>query len=290
MFSVIADSTTDIPVDTLRSMGVGIVPLDVMFGEDIYVDALELGPKEFYEKLDAFRPSLPKSACPAPGKFEEAFRGAIAGGADGIVCICLTGASSGTYNSSVVAAQACEDLKVPIRCIDSKSTAAVMSMLVEKACAMRDAAASVDECADHLEKMVLNTEIYVAMESIEYISKGGKIEAGGEGVDSGLAMKPILKLDKAINGGVNVLSKPRGQKAQYREMAKFVEEFIADHPGAEVRFCQANSLEHVDGVKALLDKKGIAYSDAQPGWLCSLVGVYFGNHSYAVCMCDKDLL
>lgn len=289
MFKVVADSTSDIPLSRLEEMGVSIVPLDVMFGEKIYLDGFELSPEEFYEKMDAFRPALPKSACPAPGKFEKAFRDAAAEGADGIVCICLTGASSGTHNSSVVAASACEDLNIPIRCIDSKSTAAVMSMLIEKACRMRDAGKSVEETGDHLVKMVENTEIYVAMESIEYISKGGKIAEGGEGADSGLAMKPILTLRNS-DGAVNVLSKPRGQKGQYREMAKFVENFVAEHPDAEVRFCQANADEHVDAVKKLLDAKGISYSKETPGWMCSLIGVYFGNHSYSVCMCDKDLL
>lgn len=289
MFAIVVDSTSDIPVSKLQELGVSIVPLDINFGETVYVDGIELGPEEFYEKLDAFRPELPKTACPAPGKFEAAFREAAKGDIDGIVCVTLTGASSGTYNSSVVAAQACEDLNIPIRCVDSKSTAAVMSMMLEKALKMRDEGKTADECADHMEKIVDVAEIYVAMESIEYILKGGKIAEGGEGADSGLAMKPILTLRQS-DGAVNVLSKPRGQKAQYREMANFVKEFVAKHPQSEIRFCQANSLDHIDAVKALLDKEGISYSTAEPGWLCSLIGVYFGNRSYAVCMVPAELL
>ena len=287
MFAVVTDSTSDTSIDKLQEMGVTVVPLDILFGDDVYVDGFELGPQEFYEKMDAAYPALPKSSCPNAGKFEAAFRKAIENGADGIVCPLLDSGVSGTYNSAVVAAQACADLDVPIRCVDSKATAGVLSMMIEKACKMRDAGAGADECADHLEKIVAESGFYVAMETVENVLKGGRLTE--EGADSGLAMKAILTLKKD-DGTVTLVAKPRGLKAQAREAVALIKDYVAAHPGAEVRFSQANSLDRIDKVKEALDAEGIAYSTEEPGWICGLIGVYVGNHSYAINMVPAELM
>ena len=287
MFAVVADSTSDTSIDKLQEMGVTVVPLDILFGEDVYVDGFELGPQEFYDKMDAIYPELPKSACPTPGKFEEAYRAAVAAGADGIVSMHLSGGVSGTYNSAVVAAQACEDLNVPIHCIDSKATAGVLSLMIEKACAMRDAGASADECAEALENIVAESGFFVAMETVENVLKGGRLTE--DGADSGLAMKAVLTLKKE-DGMVTLVAKPRGLKAQAREVVAIIKDYVAKHPGAIVRFSQANSIDRIDKVKEALDAEGISYSTEQPGWICGLIGVYVGNHSYAINMVPAELM
>lgn len=287
MFAVVADSTSDTSIDKLQEMGVTVVPLDIFFGEDVYVDGFELGPQEFYDKMDAIYPELPKSACPTPGKFEEAYRAAVAAGADGIVSMHLSGGVSGTYNSAVVAAQACEDLNVPIHCIDSKATAGVLSLMIEKACAMRDAGASADECAKALENIVAESGFFVAMETVENVLKGGRLTE--DGADSGLAMKAVLTLKKE-DGMVTLVAKPRGLKAQAREVVAIIKDYVAKHPGAIVRFSQANSIDRIDKVKEALDAEGISYSTEQPGWICGLIGVYVGNHSYAINMVPAELM
>ena len=289
MFAVVADSTSDTSVEKLQEMGVTVVPLDILFGEDVYVDGFELGPQEFYDKMDAIYPALPKSACPTPGKFEEAFRTAVANGADGIVSMHLSGGVSGTFNSAVVAAQACEDLNVPIHCVDSKATAGVLSMMIEKACAMRDEGKTADECAEVLNKIVAESGFFVAMETVENVLKGGRLTEEGSGAESGLAMKAVLTLKKE-DGMVTLVAKPRGLKAQAREVVAIIKNYVAEHPGAQVRFSQANSVDRIDKVKEALDAEGISYSTEEPGWICGLIGVYVGNHSYAINMVPVELL
>lgn len=289
MFAIVTDSTSDIPLTRLDELGVSVVPLTISFGDEVYVDGFELEPARFYEMLHERYPELPKSACPAPGAFEAAFRKAARAGADGILCVTLTGASSGTFNSSVVAAQGCDDLGIPISCVDSKSTAAVMSMMVETACRMRDVGATLGAAAARMREIAEQSAIFVGMQSIEFIYKGGKIAEGGEGADSGLSLKPILTLRKS-DGAVNIISKPRGTKAQYRELVKLVEEYVECHECPELRFCGANADGHIAAVRERLDAAGIACRAEGAGWLCSLVGVYFGDNSYAVCLCPKDLL
>ena len=285
MFAVVADTTSDLTLEQLDALGVHVVPLNVLFGDETYVDAYELGPAEFYEKMDAFLPDVPKSACPTSGAFAEAYRAAVAAGSDGIVCLTISAGVSGTHNASVVGAQSCEDMGVPIRCIDSKTTAGTLSLLIEKACALRDEGATADEAADILEACVEQAELFIAMETIEFVIKGGRLE---EDKASELAVKGVLKLRKS-DGGVELLARPRGLKAQRTEIVALVEDYLDEHPGAIVRFSQANSLERIDKLKEDLDAKGIAYSDRQPGWIAGLLGVYIGNHSYTVSVFPAEL-
>ena len=292
MFAVVTDSSIDLSLEQLQALGVYLVPLDVHFGETTYVDAYELSPADFYEKMDAYLPALPKTNCPTAGAFAKAYRQAVADGADGIVVATISSGISGTYNSCVVAAETCADLDVPIRCIDSKETAGCLSFLIEKACRMRDASASVEEAAEVLGQMVQACDFYIGMETIEYVIAGGRLneESGGmEGTDSGLTIKGVLTLRKS-DGKVDLVAKPRGIKAQQREVVRFIEDYVAQHPGAAVRFSHANATERCDKVKELLDEKGIAYSSAEPGWLAGLLGVYVGNHSYAVSLMPSELL
>ena len=292
MFAVITDSSTDLSLERAAELGVTVVPLDVHFGEESYVDAFELSPRDFYVKMDEFLPELPKTNCPTAGAFAKAYREAVEGGADGIVCATISSGISGTYNSSVVAAGECDDLGVPICCVDSKGTAGVLSFMVEKAARLRDAGVCAEGAARTLERMARESAFFIGMETISYVMAGGRLNEesrGMEGTDSGLVIKGVLTLRKS-DGKVDLVGKPRGMKAQMREVAKFVDDYTAEHPGAAVRFSHADSLERCAKLKETLAEDGISSSDAEPGWLAGLLGVYVGKGSYAVSLMPAELV
>ena len=116
---VVTDSSCDLPTDVVQKHGITVVPLSIRFGEEEFVDGRDLTPSAFWAR-SAASAVLPSTAAPSPGAFEQAFRDAAAGGADGVVCINLSSKLSATIQAAETAAKAVAG-EVPVRIVDSKS-------------------------------------------------------------------------------------------------------------------------------------------------------------------------
>ena len=102
---IITDSACDIPQDIADRLGIVIVPLSIRFGSDEYTDRADLSAEEFWAKCKAST-TLPETAAPSPGLFQQAFEAAQAEGCEGAVCITLSSDLSATYQSAKAAADA----------------------------------------------------------------------------------------------------------------------------------------------------------------------------------------
>ena len=101
---VVTDSACDLPDDIVSRLGIQIVPLSIRFGDDEFVDREELSTAEFWARCKA-SPTLPSTAAPSPGRFEQAYRQLADDGARHIVAITLSGALSATLQSAELAAK-----------------------------------------------------------------------------------------------------------------------------------------------------------------------------------------
>ena len=106
---VVTDSACDLPAPLIEALGIEIVPLTIRFGDQEFVDRVELSADEFWERLER-SDTLPETAAPSPGAFETCFRDLAARGATGIVCINLSSHLSGTMQAAQVAAAAVVDV------------------------------------------------------------------------------------------------------------------------------------------------------------------------------------
>src|SRR6266568_4134246 len=125
---IVTDSTADIPLERAQALDITVVPLTVFFGDEAYLDGVELDNASFYRKLQASK-NLPRTSQPSPAAFQEAFLRLIDEGADAILSIHLSSKLSGTYQSACTARDTLpEDVKkVPIEVIDSQSVSVGMS-------------------------------------------------------------------------------------------------------------------------------------------------------------------
>src|SRR5947208_4865479 len=98
---LVTDSTADIPLDQAQSAGITVVPLTVFFGDEAYLDGVELDNASFYRKLQASK-VLPRTSQPSPAAFQQAFLRLIEEGADAILSIHLSAKLSGTYQSAYI--------------------------------------------------------------------------------------------------------------------------------------------------------------------------------------------
>lgn len=186
--TVVTDSTADIPRHLADSLGIQVVPLSVRFGEQTYLDGVELTPAEFLAKL-VESPHPPQTSQPPATAFEAVFRDATNGGGD-VVCMTIAAGLSGTFNSARLAADAVDADR--IRVIDSGTVTMDLGWgAVIAGQAARDGAdaAAVEAAA---RSALGRSNLYAVLETLDYVHKGGRIGKAAQLVGSMLAIKPIL--------------------------------------------------------------------------------------------------
>jgi DegV family protein with EDD domain len=189
---VVTDSACDLPDDVAADLGIVIVPLTIRFGADEFVDRRDLSPADFWKRCAAST-TLPETAAPAPGQFETAYRGLIADGATGIVCVSLSSAMSATMQSAQVAAGALGGT-IPIRVVDSRSATLGLGMIAVGAAERAREGASTDEVADHALDLVGRSHVWGALDTLENLRKGGRIGGAKAMLASVLSIKPIIEV------------------------------------------------------------------------------------------------
>ncbi len=221
---VVTDSSCDLPADVVGEHGIEVVPLTIRFGDEEFVDRVDLTPGQFWARC-ASSSALPETAAPAPGAFEQAFRRAAEAGADGIVCINLASKLSATSQSAQTAAQAVAS-DVPVTVVDSKSVTLGLGMIVVEAARLAARGASLDEVVKAAEDLARRTRVHGALDTLEYLKRGGRIGAAQALLGSILSVKPIIEIrDGAVEPG------PK-QRTRSKALA-YLAGRVASEPGVE---------------------------------------------------------
>ncbi|WP_336046635.1 DegV family protein [Solibacillus ferritrahens] len=236
---IVTDSTCDLTDAEIKQHGIHVVPLTVQIDDKTYTDRVNLQPDTFIELLKTAK-ELPKSSQPAPGVFKELYEEL---GKDGsqVVSIHMTGSMSGTYQS---ANQAAEMSNADVTVIDSRYIAFGLAFQLREAIRLRDAGATVEEIVAGVNKVRENTRLFVALDTLENMVKGGRIGKGKAVVSSLLNIKPIGHLDI---GEVTICAKPRS----YKQIVKFLmSEFEKDTKGKKV---MAVGISHANSMDTLVN-------------------------------------
>jgi len=139
---VVTDSACDLPQSVADEYAIEIVPLTIRIDGHEYVDRRDLSPAEFWAKCAA-SPTLPETAAPAPGQFEQTYRALAEAGASSIVTISLSGALSATMQSAELAARSVSDV-IPVTVVDSRSVTLGLGAIVVSCARMAADGASHD--------------------------------------------------------------------------------------------------------------------------------------------------
>lgn len=146
MLRIIADSTCDISKEDARKMGIQIVPISVRFGDEEFLDGVEITHEEFYTRL-AECDELPKTSQPSPDTFMKVFNEAVAAG-DDVLGIFISSDLSGTYQSACLAAlDVEEETRKKLYMVDSRSASIGTALLIREAVKLRDAGVNVSDIA-----------------------------------------------------------------------------------------------------------------------------------------------
>jgi DegV family protein with EDD domain len=193
---VVTDSACDLPDDLIERHGIQVVPLTIRFGTEELIDRKELSTDEFWRRL-ADSDVLPETSAPSAGAFEGTFRRLVEDGATGIICVNLSSKLSATMQSAQVAAQAVQP-DCPVVVIDSL----MVSMGLGSLCLT---AAQQAADGDSLESIVANvtdrrnrSKLYGALDTLEFLKKGGRVGNARALLGTMLAIKPVLEVRDGV--------------------------------------------------------------------------------------------
>ena len=197
---IITDSTADLLPQWREK--VSVVPLTLNFGEEVYVDGVTIGHKEFYEKL-VETDTLPTTSQASPAAFADVFSRLRKG--EEAVVITLSASLSGTYQSAMIAAADFDNIYV----VDSRSAAIGGGILVARAIELAEQGLGGKEIATTLEEEKNKIVLMALVDTLEYLKRGGRVSKTVAFAGSILNIKPVIALDE---GKIVMLGKARGSK------------------------------------------------------------------------------
>ncbi|HEX9017791.1 MAG TPA: DegV family protein [Anaerolineaceae bacterium] len=189
--ALVTDSTSDIPPDLLEQYSIFVQPHVIIWGEQQYRDRVDLQPEEFYRRLRSEK-TIPTTSQASAEDFTAMFQRAIQGGAEAIVVIVVNSKFSGAYQS---ASQAAAGASVPVFVYDSRAVTMGLGWQVLAAARARESggdAANMLAAADSVRQRV---QLYIALDTLEYVYRGGRIGNASRLIGALLNIKPLLYVD-----------------------------------------------------------------------------------------------
>jgi len=219
MIRIVTDSSCDLPDDVLAQNRIEVVPLTIRFGEEELVDREELSGDEFWRRLTTGA-TLPETAAPSVGRFQQAFTRMVSSGADGILVICISSKISATLQSATLAAEQ-YTAGVPVRVVDSGLVSAALGLAVISAAETAASGAGIDEVEAVARAASERGRIFATPDTLEYLRRGGRI-GGAQALIGGLLdVKPLIAFEE---GRVAAAGRVRSRKKALAAILEHVQE------------------------------------------------------------------
>lgn len=267
---IVTDSTAYLTKDEIKNYNIKVVPLLVHFQGK---DDDEGKPGEFDEFFDQLKDSkdFPTTSQPSAGAFAKTFQEAIDQGQE-VVAILISSKLSGTYNSAVLGADMVDSDKITV--IDSLTSVANMKHMVIQAQNMSIQGKNRQEIVDYIEYQKSRMGIYLTVETLDYLKKGGRLSSTQAFMGSILNVKPILKLD---NGVIEPVGKVRGKK-------KAIEMMIENIPkdAKNIYIPHILNEQEAEEVKEILEER-LPKAKVDLSVLGPVIGAHLGLKAMGVC-------
>lgn len=263
MIRIVTDSSCDLPDALLEQHRITMVPLTIRFGEDDFVDRSELSVDEFWTRLRRTE-DLPATAAPSIGRFSEAYADLSNEGADGIVAVMISSAISATHQSASLAAEQFK-LGIPVRVVDSGLVSAALGLAVLAAARAAESGAGVDEVERVAREASASSNLFAALDTLEYLKRGGRIGTAAAFFGNLLDVKPLITF---ADGAVSAAGRVRTRR-------KAIQAVLAHLDGIEVAEVAVVHSDPDDLDAFVADVEGRGYANP----LIARLGPVVGTHS-----------
>ena len=194
--AIFTDSASDLDPAEAAASGIHVIPLLVNFGSETFKAGVDLSGPAFWERMLAPDAPFPTTAASSPGEFKQAYEAAFSGGASAIVSIHVAGSLSATIKSAQIARDMLPDREIHV--VDSFSVSMAQGILARMGVQMAEADHPAAEIAETLEARAQDMLIYLTLETLEYLKKGGRISGAQAAIGTLLSVKPIIMVKHGV--------------------------------------------------------------------------------------------
>lgn len=237
--AVVTDSVATIPADLVKKYNIYVAPVHIIWDRVDYRDSVDIQTSEFYARLRKSK-TLPTTSSGIQGEFLQIFEG-LRGKVDGIVTLALTGALGAAYNSAINAKELVKD--VPIEVIDTRTAFMAQGFAVIAAAKIAGAGGTMSDIIKTVENMLPKLHVFWAMDTLEYLRRGGRVSLPQAILASWLQVKPIT----GIKGGkVEPLARVRTKAKVMDKLLELMDERIINKSPLHIAVIDGDATKEAD--------------------------------------------
>jgi DegV family protein with EDD domain len=276
---IVTDSTADIPKEASRRLGIEVVPLKVIFGNETYLDGVTIDSGQFYDKLTSSA-ALPTTSQPSPVEFVDVYQRIFQEDPDAqILSFHVSSALSGTYQSALLA-KSMLDGNPDITVIDTKTVCQALGITVTAAAEWAKEGFSANEIVIKSDGLRRDIKLYFMVDTLEYLHKGGRIGKASALFGSILNIKPILSVSD--EGLVYPVDKVRGSKKAMQRIVELLKDEFGSDPVA-VTLDWASTKEPAEELGKLIESQFDVHR-MHYSTIGAVIGTHVGPGAVAVFM------
>ena len=280
--AIVADSNSGITRSAAKELGVFSVPMPVIIDGETYFEGVDIDSETFYKSLMAGKNVT--TAQPSPGDLMQLWDEILADGYDSIVYIPMSSSLSGSCHTAIGLAA---DYDGKVQVVDNHRISVPQKHSVLDAIRLAEEGLSALEIRKTLEADAFQTSIYIAVDTLEFLKKGGRVTAAAAAIGTVLNLKPILSIQ---GEKLDAYAKVRGMKKAHRTMLEAIQKDIdtrfADLPKDQLRIGVAGTSLDPEVTQAWIN----LVRETFPGYdliydpLSCSIGTHTGPNALGICV------
>lgn len=235
--ALVTDSTAYIPQDLVKKYNITVAPQVLIWGKEELADGVDIQPTEFYKRLGKAT-IMPSTSQVTVGKMHQIFQGLLDQDLQ-VLAIMVSSKLSGTINSAVQAVAALPE-GAPVHIVDSQTTAMAMGFITISVARAIEQGATMKECVELAEKSIGHTGVVFAVDTLEFLHRGGRIGSATRFLGAALNLKPILEVQ---DGKVEAIERVRTRSKSLSRLVELAEERVAGRAPVHLATLHANASE-----------------------------------------------
>jgi DegV family protein with EDD domain len=243
--AIVTDSTSFLPAELIKKHNITVAPLILIWDKQTFQDGVDIQPSEFYTRLNSAK-TMPSSSQTSPATMQSIFQNLVDKGYD-VVGLFISSKLSGTVQSAMQGKEMMGAAGEKVTVIDSLATSVNLGLIVLAAARAAESGVNLNECIAITEKTCKNSGVFFAVDTLEFLHRGGRIGGAQRFVGSMLNLKPILALEE---GKVEGVERIRTKSKAHERVIELIADKVKGKSNIRLAIAHANASADA---KAMLD-------------------------------------